>query len=143
MVPITKSAPKPDHTHSLPEQPMPLEHLSANQAHHVFLFYFPHRVREDRLCAYLGPLSFPLSHPPLPPSTLPPAKIFSSPHFPILFAQSRQQYKPHRRLASSLNTPSNQSLTPLLSDSLFCPDYILLRGGSVCVCWGRCLDWLS
>ncbi|TMS20783.1 hypothetical protein E3U43_007276 [Larimichthys crocea] len=56
----------------------------------------PHYVQEDRLCAYLSPLSFP-SHtdyyPCLPPHSS--CQNFQSPptpHFPILFAQSRRRY---------------------------------------------------
>lgn len=119
---------------------MPLEHLSGNQARHVFLFNFPRHVREGRLHAYGSPLFPSHAHTLLPTLplllTFPPAKMFSSsplPCFPILFAQNRRHYKPHRRFSSSSNTQPTSPLTPSPFRSTTLSWIHFLKGGKVCL----------
>lgn len=98
-------SPKPDHTHFLPEQPMPLEHLSSSRLPFI---NFPRHVREGRLRAY--------HHCPPPPLLLP-----KSVPYPVCTKQATLQ--------TSQET-HHHPLTPLL----FCPDTFYKNGGdSVCV----------
>lgn len=98
---------------------MPLEHLSGNQARHVFLFNFPRHVREGRLHAYGSPLFPSHAHTLLPTLplllTFPPAKMFSSsplPCFPILFAQNRR-LQTSQEILLFIKHSTNQSPNPL------------------------------
>lgn len=67
----------PDH------KPLPLEHLSSNQACHVFLFFF-----SGRHAVYLAPPP-PLTCPSIPLLALPLAKIFPFLHRPFFFFFSK------------------------------------------------------
>lgn len=157
--PLLTPSQKPDHiyTHSLPEQPMPLEHLSGNQARHVFLFFFflfPPIMSGRGDCVHISVhCSFPLTH-HCPTHSLTHhnnhhtsscqnSQFLPFPGFPILFAHNRQRYKPHRRSSSNTTQPL---LTPLslqihcsvLNTNFFNYFFFLRRVG-----WGGCLDQLS
>lgn len=82
-VTVPGSSAPPLTPHLNPEQPMPLEHLSGNQAHHVFLFHYDW---EGRLHAYLRAYCTPpnpLPHLLLPKLSVPPPSLL-----PILFAHT-------------------------------------------------------
>lgn len=127
--------PIPDRTHTLPEQPMTLEHLSGNQARDVFLLNSPPPPIMSRRggCVHiLVHCHFPLTQRPLPP-----AKMLSPSPFPgspscLLKAGHTTNFT---RDSSSSNTNRLQPLCFQLNT--------FYKRGSVCVWGGAGSDRLS